>query len=116
MAERVRDLAGGPVDLVFDASPPNAGSIPELIATVEDPARVMTVSNHADARRLGARVNLDHLGDRAPASSFMPEYAALAAGGEFRIPIARTYPLAEWPDAVNLSMSGHPHGKIILIP
>lgn len=116
MAERVRDLASGPVDLVFDASPPNAGSIPELIATVNDPSQVMTISNHTDARQLGARVNLDHLADIAPASTFMPEYAALAAEGEFRIPIARTYPLAEWRDAVKLSISGHPHGKVILLP
>ena len=116
MAERVRDLAGGPVDLVFDASPPNAGSIPELIATVDDPSRVMTISNHADARELGARVNLDHLTDIAPASTFMPEYAALAANGTFRLPIARTYPLAEWRDAVKLSISGNPHGKVILLP
>lgn len=116
MAERVRDLAGGTVDLVFDASPPNAGSVPELIATVDDPSRVMTISNHADARRLGARVNLDHLTDMTPASTFMPDYAALAANGKFRIPIARTYPLTEWRDAVTLSMSGHPHGKVILHP
>lgn len=116
IAERVRDLAGGPVDLVFDASPPNAGSIPQLIATVDDPSRVMTISNHADARELGARVNLDHLTDIKPAPTFMPEYAALAANGTFRLPIARTYPLAEWRDAVKLSISGNPHGKVIVFP
>ena len=116
MAQRVRDLAGGPVDLVFDASPPTSGAIPELIATVNDPSQIMTISNHADARQLGARVNLDHLADATPASTFMPEYAALAADGAFRLPIARTYPLAQWRDAVELSMSGHAHGKVILLP
>jgi NADPH:quinone reductase-like Zn-dependent oxidoreductase len=116
MAERVRKLAGGPVDLVFDAPPPNAGSIAELITLTGDPSRVMTISNHDEARSLGARVNLDHLAEAAPATSFMPEYASLAAGGEFRIPIASTYPLDEWRDAVALSMSGHPHGKVVLLP
>lgn len=116
MAERVRQLAGGPVDLVFDAPPPNAGSIAELITLTEEPNRVMTISNHDEARRLGARVNLDHLDDAVPAASFMPEYASLTAGGEFRIPIASTYPLAQWRDAVKLSMSGHPHGKVVLLP
>ena len=116
MAERVRDLARGPIDFVFDAPPPNAGSIPELIAIAGDPSRVMTISNHDEARRLGARVNLDHLAGLAPAATFLPQYAALAADGAFRIPIARTYPLAEWRDAVKLSMSGHPHGKVVLRP
>jgi NADPH:quinone reductase-like Zn-dependent oxidoreductase len=118
MADRVRDLADGPVDLVFDAPPPNAGSIPELIAVAGDPSRVMTISNHDEARRLGARVNLDHIdiAGLAPAATFMPQYASLAADGAFHIPIARTYPLDEWRNAVKLSMSGHPHGKVVLLP
>ena len=116
MADRVRDLARGPIDLVLDAPPPEAGSIPELLAIAGDPSRVMTISNHDEARRLGARVNLDHLAGLAPAATFMPQYAALAADGAFHIPIARTYPLAEWRDAVKLSMSGHPHGKVVLLP
>jgi NADPH:quinone reductase-like Zn-dependent oxidoreductase len=116
MAQRVRTLAGGPVDLVFDAPPPSAGSIAELITLTEEPNRVMTISNHNEARSLGARVNLDHLAAAAPAASFLPKYALLSASGEFRIPIASTYPLTEWRDAVRLSMSGHPHGKVVLLP
>ncbi len=116
LAERVRDLAQGPVDLVLDAPPPNAGSIPELIAIAGEPHRVMTISNHDEARQHGARVNLDHLGPVAPGATFLPEYAALAATGSFRIPIAHTYPLSEWREAVALSMSGHPHGKVVLLP
>jgi hypothetical protein len=116
MAERVRKLAGGPVDFIFDAPPPNAGSIAELITLTEEPNRVMTISNHDEARSLGARVNLDHLAEAAPAESFLPEYASLTADGEFYIPIAGTYPLAEWRDAVELSLSGHPHGKVVLLP
>ena len=118
MADRVRDLAGGPVDLVFDASPPNTGSIPQLIAVAGDPSRVMTISNHDEARRLGAHVNLDHMdiARLAPAATFLPQYASLAGDGAFRIPVARTFPLDEWRDAVKLSMSGHPHGKVVLLP
>ena len=116
MAARVRKLAGGPVDLVLDAPPPSAGTIAELITLTEEPDRVMTISNQDEARRLGARVNLDQLADAAPAAGFLPEYAGLAASGEFHIPIARTYPLAEWRAAVTLSMSGHPHGKVVLRP
>ncbi len=116
VSDRVRDLAGGPVDLVFDAPPPNAGSIAGLIAIAGDPSRVMTISNHDEARRLGARVNLDHLAEAAPAATFMPQCAALAADGAFHMPIARTFSLLAWRDAVRLSMSGHPHGKLVLLP
>jgi NADPH:quinone reductase-like Zn-dependent oxidoreductase len=116
MADRVRDLASGQVDLVLDAAPPRAGAIPELIDIAGDPSRVVTISNHDEARRLGALVNLDHITAPAPAATFLPHYAALAAEGTFRIPIARTYPLGEWRSAVELSMSGRPHGKVVLIP
>ncbi|BCJ28477.1 NADP-dependent oxidoreductase [Actinocatenispora sera] len=116
MVDRVRELAGGPVDLVFDAPPPNPGSIAELIAIAGDPRRVMTISNHDEARRLGALVNLDQITAPAPAATFLPRYAALAADGEFTLPIARTFPLAEWRAAVELSMSGRPHGKVVLLP
>ncbi|MFD9894754.1 zinc-binding dehydrogenase [Amycolatopsis sp. NPDC059027] len=112
----MRELAGGPVDFVFDAPPPYAGAIPELIAITGDPHRVMTSSNHDEARRLGARVSLDHATDPVPAATFLPEYAALAADGVFTIPIARTYPLGDWRSAVELGMSGHPRGKLVLLP
>jgi NADPH:quinone reductase-like Zn-dependent oxidoreductase len=109
-------VSDGGVDLVLDASPPKSGTIAQLIATVEDPSKVMTISNHAEARSLGARVNLDERGGAVPAATFLPQYATLAAKGKFRIPIARTYPLSEWRDAVALSQSGHPHGKVVLLP
>ncbi len=116
MVGRVRELAGEAVDLVLDAAPPKTGTISELIAATSEPARVMTISNHDEARTLGARVNLDHLSQGAPASTFLPEYAALTATGRFGIPIARTYPLAQWLDAVELLTSGHPHGKVVIRP
>jgi NADPH:quinone reductase-like Zn-dependent oxidoreductase len=116
MTDRVRDLADEPIDLVLDAAPPKAGTIPELIAIAADPSRVMTISNHDEARRLGARVNLDHAANPAPPATFMPECAALAADGAFRLTIARTFPIAQWRDAVKLSMSGLPHGKVVLLP
>ena len=115
-AQRVRELAGGPVDLVLDAAPPKAGTIGELIAATTDPGRVTTISNHDEARALGARVNLDHLAKAVPGATFLPEYASLTAGGHFRIPIARTYPLAQWREAIELLTSGHPHGKVVVLP
>lgn len=119
MAERVRSLAGGDVDLVLDVPRPSEGVLPELIALAGgDPKRVVTISNHDEARRLGARVNIDELlaGGSFPDSGILNEYAALAAEGRFRLPVAKTYPLEDWREAVELSVSGTPRGKLVLLP
>ncbi len=119
MRERVQALAGREIDLVLDTPRPHEGVLPDLIALVGgDPERVVTVSNHAEARRLGARVNLDEL--RASGAlahrGFLAEYAELAAAGRFRLPIARTFALEDWRNAVERLVSGAPHGKLVLLP
>lgn len=117
MADRVRELADGAIDLVLDAAPTTAGTIPVLVAIAGDPRRVVTISNHVEARELGAIVNLDMImGDGIRPADPMPEYVAKAARGEFRLPVARTFPLSEWRDAASLSLSRAPHGKVVLLP
>jgi NADPH:quinone reductase-like Zn-dependent oxidoreductase len=120
MPARVRALTGGDdVDLVLDTPRPSPGTLPDLIALAGgDPRRVVTISNHEEARRLGARVNIDELrpGLITPLSVLLPRYASLAAQGAFRLPIATSYPLGQWRDAVALSLSGNPHGKVVLLP
>ncbi|MEV6347742.1 NADP-dependent oxidoreductase [Actinoplanes sp. NPDC051851] len=119
MPERVRELNGGnDVDLVLDTPRPSPGTLPHLITLAGgDPKRVMTISNHEEARSLGARVNIDELTAQVtPTADLLPRYAALTAEGEFHLPIARTYPLDEWRSAVELSLSGNPHGKLVLRP
>ena len=123
MVARVTELASGPVDLVLDASRAQpgraAGGMADLVELAGgDARRVMTVSNHVEARTLGARVNLDELlaAGVLPSSEVLRDWADLAAKGEFRIPIAGQFALADWRDAVALSTSGAPHGKVVLIP
>lgn len=119
MPGRVRALTGGhDVDLVLDTPRPSPGTLPDLIAlTGGDPRRVVTISNHEEARNLGARVNIDELRPGlTPPTVLLPQYASLAAQGAFRLPIAKSYPLEQWRDAVHLSLSGNPHGKVVLLP
>jgi NADPH:quinone reductase-like Zn-dependent oxidoreductase len=119
MPTRVRALTGGDdVDLVLDTPRPSPGTLPDLIALAGgDPRRVVTISNHEEARNLGARVNLDELRPGlTPLAVLLPQYASLAAEGAFRLPIAKSYPLEQWRDAVHLSLSGNPHGKVVLLP
>jgi NADPH:quinone reductase-like Zn-dependent oxidoreductase len=119
IAERVRELGGGDVDRVLDVARTSPGTLPELIALAGgDPKKVVTVSNHDEARRLGARVNIDELlvGGQFPDSGILNNYAKLAADGRFRLPVAQTYPLDQWREAMELSVSGNPRGKLVLLP
>jgi NADPH:quinone reductase-like Zn-dependent oxidoreductase len=43
----------------------------------------------------------------------LAEFAKLAAEGRFTVPIARTYPLDDWREALAASLSGHAHGKLV---
>lgn len=115
MVERVRALTGGTVDLVLDAAPASSPFVAGLVDLVDDPQRVVTISHHAEATAVGARVNLRMLGTPTPLAELLPDVAALAASGALRLPIARAFPFAEWRDAVELSLSGHAHGKVVLL-
>jgi NADPH:quinone reductase-like Zn-dependent oxidoreductase len=44
------------------------------------------------------------------------EFAQLAAAGKFTVPIAATCPLTDWSAAMELSLSGQPGGKLLLLP
>lgn len=117
MGERVRDIAGGPVDLVLDTAPPQEGVVAVLLGVVGAAQDVVTISNHDEARGLGARVNLDIIaaaGD--PLADPLPEYVARVAAGSFRLPVARAFPLGAWREAAKLSLSRAPRGKVVLLP
>lgn len=109
LGERVRTLAGGPVDLVLDTAP--AGTMAELLTTVTDPTNIVTMTDFAALKNLGVRstgmtMRYDVLG----------EYAELAAQGTFSMPIAGTYPLENWREPLDISRSGQARGKHLLLP
>ena len=113
MVERVREIMGGTPDLIFDAGP-----ISDVLATLVQVAdgeghRIVTVSNHGPAAdALGVRSSFEGtLGYNA-----LSDFAALAAQNRFNIPIASTFPLTDWQTALDVSLAGHAHGKLVLIP
>jgi NADPH:quinone reductase-like Zn-dependent oxidoreductase len=114
MVERVTSLANGPVDVALDTAPVG-GSLPDLIRIVGgDPNRVLTISDFAAAAELGTRSSAtEDLTDRVEA---LPEFAALAAQGRFRVPVAATFPLEDWQTALTISRSGNARGKLVLLP
>ena len=113
MVGRVRELAGGAPDLILDTASPN-GVLPDLIAIAGgDPRRVLTITDFAAAAALGARHSFGEPMTRR--EGVLAEFAELAVEGRFTVPIARALPLADWREALAASLSGHAHGKLVLL-
>ena len=119
LAERVAAVAGGPVDLVFDTAPPN-GVLPELVRIADgDPKRVLTCSDLTTAAELGVRDSFHEdpatFTDEERYGCFA-EFAERAAAGGFTVPVSGTFPLDRWRTALELSLTGHARGKLLLLP
>ena len=114
MVDRVRQLAGGSIDLVLDTSPVT-GALPGLIELAGgDPNHVLTISDFDGSKKLGVRnTGQDNTTLRY---EVLPEYARLAAEGRFIVPIGGTYSLESWRDALELSLAGKAKGKLVLLP
>ena len=114
MVDRVRQIAGGSIDLVLDTSPVT-GALPDLIEIAGgDPQRVLTITDFEGSKALGVRnTGQDNTTLRYDVLS---EYARLAAERRFTVPIGGTYPLENWRDALELSLSGKAKGKLVLLP
>ena len=117
LVQRVKAISQDPVDLVLDTAPVG-GALPDLVEIAGgDPRRVLTISDIEAARELGVRDTFRE----APALlshrfEAFPEFAQLAADGAFTVPIARTFPLEDWRAALEISLTGHARGKLLLLP
>ena len=113
MVERVLAIGRGAPDLILDAGP-ISGVLPELFRIAGgDGKRVVTVSNHGPvAEELGMRNSFE--GELR--YNVLGDFAKLAAEGRFSVPIARTFAFEDWREALDLSLSGKAHGKLILLP
>jgi NADPH:quinone reductase-like Zn-dependent oxidoreductase len=69
----------------------------------------VTLGDVAAVEELGVRIAAGPL-----RNDVLGEYAQLAAEGRFSVPVARTFPLAEWSKAAELSLSGRARGKLVL--
>jgi NADPH:quinone reductase len=79
--------------------------------------RMVTIAARARASADGFRA----LGGADPDSvafrdQVRPRLIRLAADGDLVVPVARTFPFDEAPAALELLRSGHPGGKLALIP
>ncbi|KAB1662581.1 NADP-dependent oxidoreductase [Pseudoclavibacter chungangensis] len=116
LAERVREAAPEGIAAAIDAvGTDEALEVSrELVST---PGRVLTIVRHD----LAGQDGLVAIGGANPASAayrdrVRPELIALAAKRELVVPIARTFPLADAREALDLVASGHAGGKLVLHP
>ena len=109
IAERVTALAGGPVDRVLDTAP-FSGKAAELVRTVKEPGRVLTLDLSSDQPGVQTIVS----SGAQPRYDILGEFASLAAEGRFSIPVSRIFPLDDWRAALALSQSRQARGKLVL--
>jgi NADPH:quinone reductase-like Zn-dependent oxidoreductase len=110
LGDRVRTVAGGRVDAVFDV----AGKTPaqELVGLVSEPSQVVSIANAAAAES-GVRVTGGGA-DSRPMEA-LAEVAELLAQNKLVIKV-QTFPFDRAAEAYRISQSGHVRGKLVLVP
>lgn len=115
LRDRVAAL-GVPVSAALDAAG-TAEAIDVSLALVADRARIVTIAARDRAEQdgfawiAGSRPDSARFRDAARAGLI-----AAAAAGELAVPVARTFPLADAPAALDILARGHPGGAFALIP
>jgi NADPH:quinone reductase-like Zn-dependent oxidoreductase len=110
LVERVRALTGNGVDRALDAA--GGGALPALVELTGAPEHVVTIADYPGAEQTGVTFSGGPGAERAWYA--LAEVAALIEAGKFRLPVARTFPLAEIAEAQRLSETGHVRGKLVL--
>ncbi|GGM52483.1 quinone oxidoreductase family protein [Microbacterium saperdae] len=116
LLDRVRQAAGAPLSAALDAVGTDE-AIDTSLELVADPRRIFTIAAFGRASEAGI---LAIAGSMPASATFRDEVrgelTALAQNGDLVVPVARTYPLDQAPEAHRFLATGHPGGKIALIP
>jgi NADPH2:quinone reductase len=113
---RVRDLAASGVDVALDCVGSDE-AVDVSLALVADRNRIATIAAFGRAEDAGITAIAGAQPDSAAfRDSVRGHLVDLAGRGELVVPIARTFPLTEARAALELLESGHPGGKIALLP
>ena len=108
---RVKELAPQGVDAALDTS--GRGALPDLIEITGSPDRVVTIAD-PQAGQYGVPYTSGRSGE-SRAWHALAEAAELWERGQFSMPVAQTFPLADGPQAHRLSEEGHVRGKLVLL-
>ena len=109
LVQRVRALAPTGVDFALDVA--GRGALPELIELTGSAERVLTIAD-PQAQQYG----VPYTGGGGQRSyEALAEAARLFTQGRFSLPVERTFPLADAPEAHRISEEGHVRGKLVLL-
>jgi NADPH:quinone reductase-like Zn-dependent oxidoreductase len=118
LADRVRALAPGGVDVAVDAVGTDE-AVDVSLELVRDRQRIATIAAFARAPHVGIKL----LGNGPGAdpgteirTAARAELVRLAGEGDIRVVVGRTLPLAQAADAHRAGIAGHGQGKTILVP
>jgi len=109
MPDRVRLLAPSGIDAAIDVA--GNGILPELIALVGGPGRVVTLADVDGARDTGVRFSR---GDSGRALYVLDAIGDLVSTGEFVLPAVRAFPLDEIRAAHRFGEQAGSHTKIVV--
>jgi NADPH:quinone reductase-like Zn-dependent oxidoreductase len=111
VAERIRQVAAGPIDAFIDGY--GHGYVELALELGVRPERINTIVDFPAVEKHGVKFE----GNAAAANAdVLTEIARLIDEGQLEIPIANTYPLSDVQAAYRELESGHLLGKIVLKP
>jgi NADPH:quinone reductase-like Zn-dependent oxidoreductase len=108
LADRVKALAPRGVDAALDVA--GSGIIPELIAIVGSPSRVVSVADFT-AKQYGAKFSA---GPPKDPLRVLTDVARLCSQGLFQLRVDQTFPLEQTALAQDVSAKGHVAGKLVI--
>lgn len=116
LEDRVREQAPEGIAAALDAVGTDE-AVDVSLALVPDRQRIVSIAAFGRVEAEGYRV----IGGTMPDSARFRDAARarlidLAARGRLEVPVARTFPLREAPQALELLAGGHPGGKLALLP
>ncbi|SEH91241.1 MULTISPECIES: NADP-dependent oxidoreductase [unclassified Leifsonia] len=116
LAERVAEAAQGRIAAALDTVGTDE-AIDVSLQLVPDRVRIVTIVAAKRAEEEGFHAPF---GAQPESQAFRDAHRAelleLAGSGRLQVPVARTYPLAQAPEALAFLKDGHPGGKLALIP
>lgn len=116
LAERATEAAQGPIAAALDTVGTDE-AVDVSLELVPDRRRIVTIVASQRAQQEGFHAVFGAQPEsQAFRDSVRGSLLELAGSGRLQVPVARTYPLADAPEALAFLKEGHPGGKLALLP